>query len=163
MGGRILIVLGHDPGTSNPGLAVVQRLAKGWGVLYSPVLTNYDSYLNELAHIFHMYDVNCASVENIDWVRWKKKNQVSGSRGMARSVGALESFAAIKRIACVSIATRTTAKSITGSGRATSEQIRSALERVWIKEGWPGAISTHRSDAIAIAIAGAIKDGSSKL
>lgn len=154
-------VLGLDPGTRNAGLAVVQRERRGWSLIYSPVLNSFDDLLQALAHVWLAFDVQCASMEDVSWSFLKhKRAAASGSVGMSLSIGAVQMLAAMKRISCQKVATSTFRKMIAGSGKATSENVRTALERQWIASGWPkGAVSTHRSDAIAIAISGAMKAG----
>lgn len=48
-----MIALGLDPGTSNPGLALLSRSATGWSLLRLPILKSLDDLLSELSWLQH--------------------------------------------------------------------------------------------------------------
>jgi Holliday junction resolvasome RuvABC endonuclease subunit len=73
-------------------------------------------------------------------------------------VGAVELFARQLRIPFVTVAGTTWRERITGNGRASKEQVREILSRT--VKNWPHRMpSLNRSDAVAIAIAGAMSPG----
>jgi Holliday junction resolvasome RuvABC endonuclease subunit len=152
-----VICIGHDPGTRNPGLAVVQRVARGWKIIHLPVITSVEQLLEELTEIGQSVDVRCVSSEAVAW-SLHRKSQGYGSGGILRSVGAVELFARQLRIPFVTVAPNTWRKRITGNGRASKQQVRACLSRT--VKNWPLRMpSLNRSDAVAIAIAGAMSPG----
>lgn len=154
-----MICLGLDPGTSNPGLAVVERSARSWHLLHLPVLHSFDELLAELALVGQRWDIRCASFEEVAWsVQGKHQggavHQNASSGGVLMAVGAVRLFAAFRRIPCIGVHPNSWRKAITGSGKATKEQARLAV-RQQIATGWPnGTVGLNRSDACCVAIAG---------
>lgn len=151
-------VLGLDPGTANPGLALIERHAQRWTILRLPVLRSLDELLDELATIHHGgLDVHTCCVESVAW-SVHAGAQGNGSGRILESVGALRVFARLRRVPVVEVGAQQWRKVVTGSAKATKEQCRAALTlRVG---GWPpGRVSTNRSDAVAIALAGASMAG----
>lgn len=148
-----MIILGLDPGTANPGLAIVERDRVGWRLVNNPVLHGLDELNDALANLGH---VDCCSIESVAWSLHAKR-QGYGSGRILESVGAVRAFAMQRRIPCVTVDPKSWRKHVTGSGRATKEQAREALRR--FVRGMPKRLSTNRSDAIAVAIAGACLPG----
>lgn len=160
--GAGFLVLGLDPGTSNPALATLNRNSNGWHILRLPVLKSLDGLLSELAAIHHSgLQVGVCCVEKVAWAL-HSKTQGHGSGRILESVGALRAFAAIHRIPLVEVAPSQWRKAIAGSAKATKEQVRTLLsKRV---QGWPQRQpSLNRSDAVAVAISGAGLSGSHNL
>lgn len=63
------ISLGLDPGSSRPGLALVDRSSpREWAILRLPVLHSLDELAEELATIHHLgIQVDVCCVEDVAW------------------------------------------------------------------------------------------------
>ena len=149
-----MICLGLDPGTSNPGLCIIVRMSDGWHLCHRPVLHSLEDLEYELAHLGH---VDCCAYEDVAWALHRKR-QGCGSGRILESVGIIKMFAAMRRIPCVQVAPNQWRKRVAGTAKASKRQVREVLSRT--VHGWPKRqMSLNRSDAIAIAIAGAMMPG----
>ena len=149
-------VLGCDPGVTNPGAAVLERDAQGWRLVESPTLRSLEQFFGYLVQIGRV-ELRCVCVEDLTWLGAVRANDGHGSAQIVRVVGAAQLFAAQRRIPFVEVRPQAWRKRIAGSGRATKEQVRKALRR--LVSGVPERFGLNRSDAAAIALAGALGRG----
>lgn len=155
-----MIVLGADPGFSNPAVGIVERNSRGWVLLESPVLNSLDDLLSYLADC--RFDVECCGCENVSWqfTDGARRNGIAqgyGSADILRSVGAVQLFARQRRIPFVEVMPNTWRKRVSGAARVSKRQVRE-----WVKRcvrGVPERIGLDRSDAIAVGIAAALENG----
>lgn len=145
-------ILGVDPGTTNAAVSVVARDAAGWHLLWSPVLHNLDEFMSWLATA---PDVDCVACEDVSWqftsgARRRGTEHGFGSADMLRAVGAAQLFAKQHRIPFVEVMPVVWRKRVSGSGKATKEQVREWVRRV--VRGVPERFGLDRSDAVAIAL-----------
>jgi Holliday junction resolvasome RuvABC endonuclease subunit len=113
-----------------------------------------DLELYAVMNSVHEFDL--IAVEKIDHVVMTKTHGY-GSMKLLECVGAAKMFALMHRVPLVQIAPNTWRKAVTGSGKATKEQCRQVLRRTVV--GFPKEAGLDRSDACAIAIAGAMGAG----
>lgn len=152
------ISLGLDPGSSRPGLALVDRSSlREWAILRLPVLHSLDELAEELATIHHLgIQVDVCCVEDVAWSLHAKDPEIrrgGGSGLIIDAVGQVRLFAAIRRIPFLTVTAAQWRKVVTGTSRATKEQVRDVLQRRVC--GWPRAkVSLNSSDAVAIAMCG---------
>jgi Holliday junction resolvasome RuvABC endonuclease subunit len=156
-----MIVVGVDPGTANPGAALLRsNQSARWRVelVELPILKSLDDLLAWL----EIVGDSCNSgterrVVAIESVAWSLgvKEQGHGSGRILESVGAAKMLAKMIGAQVVEVAPITWRKCVTGNGRSTKEQARAVMARNLL--GWPnGVVGLNRSDAVAIAIAGAM-------
>jgi Holliday junction resolvasome RuvABC endonuclease subunit len=158
-------ILGIDPGTSNPGLALINYDNSGlfhtpWRIFDSPICKSLDDLYTEMIAKAAL-GIDCVAVENVDASTFHSKNGC-GSGLILKAVGAAELLAKTLNVPIISVASNTWRKAITGNGRASKEDVAKALRllcRGWptMKNGEPKDISKNRTDAMAIAITGGIK------
>jgi len=149
------VILGIDPGTANPGVAVVKRDVAGkWFLLHSPILKSEDEFLKEIATIqrqFVLQGIACEAVGNAGAFK-----DVKQTGAAARIVGAewIAKFLGIQlRVPCTLVAPSTWRLALTGSGKSTKKDVHRVI-RLMV-DGVPPLCSEHRLEAMAIAIAGA--------
>ncbi len=151
-----LVVYGCDPGTSNPGSALLRRAESGWEILRLPVLSSLEDLLAEFLFIAQSPELHpsVVSFESVAWsLHAKNSDKGHGSGRILESVGAVRLFAKLLGVEPKEITPAEWRKKVTGSGRATKEQARVAVQRR--VSGWPpGKIGLNRSDAACIALAG---------
>lgn len=154
-----MLILGLDPGTARPAVALVARDARGWHLMESPVLKSLDDLYSWLATA---PDVECVACESVSWqftsgARQRGTKHGFGSADILRAVGAAQLFAKQRRVPFVELPPQTWRKRVSGSGKATKEQVREWVRRV--VRGVPERFGLDRSDALAIALAGAMQTG----
>lgn len=154
-----MIALGIDPGTSNPGLALIERKGSSWFILRLPVLGSLDALNAELSSIARSDALpSVVAFEDVAFSLHAKDPSIRRGQGSGRileAVGAARLFASMIGIEPVGVSPITWRKLAAGSGRASKEQARAIAQRR--VQGWPARqVSTNRSDAVCIALAGAI-------
>ena len=153
--------LGIDPGTTSVAAAIVARDAAGWRFVDSPTLSSLDGLMSYLVDISRD-ELHCVCVEDLTWIgATRRHRQECGSVEILRSVGAAQLFAKQLRIPFVEVRPQSWRKRIVGSGKATKQQVRTALMR--IVSGMPERMGLNRSDAVAVAVAGAMEPGAKRL
>ena len=151
-----LVVYGHDPGTKNPGSALLRRAGNVWEVLRVPVLSSLDDLLGELHFILQSPELrpSVVSVESVAWsLHAANTGKGHGSGRILESVGAVRLFAKLLGVPVTEFAPVQWRKKVTGSGKATKEQARAIVERT-VANLPPRKLGLNRSDAICIALAG---------
>ncbi len=149
--------LGIDPGVSNPGLALLERVGPRWGIVRLPVLHSLDDLAAELTCIRDAgHRIATVVVEDVSFSLHSKDPNIKrggGSGRIVEAVGMARLFAKMQDAALMELAPTTWRKRACGNGRATKAQVRTFLKhRV---DGWPpGVVGLNRSDAIALAISG---------
>lgn len=149
------VVLGLDPGSANPGLAAIVKCGSKWHVEHLPVLKSLDALAHALEELESAYGskITICAYESIAWSGWRKK-QGHGSGRIVESIGMLRLTASRVGAKLVEVWPNQWRKTIAGSAKATKKQVRQVLyQRV---TGVPTGCGLNRSDAIAIAITGAI-------
>ena len=156
------VALGIDPGSSNPGSALLGRSDQRWTVMRLPVLKSLDDLAQELAEIHHLgIEVHACCVEDVAW-SLHAKEQGHGSGKILDAVGQARVFAAIHRIPLLTVTGAQWRRVATGSSRATKESAREVVSRRVL--GWPkGRVSKNRSDAAAIAMCGGMTEAQLRL
>lgn len=162
-----MIVLGLDPGTTNPGLALLRLNARGWSVLRLPAINTQEKLWEELGVIIKLPPSQRPQIIGFESVAWTlhvgadRENKVKHGHGSGRileSVGALRLVAATMGVSPTEVHPNTWRRRIAGYHRASKEQVREILQRT-VKD-WPTrAVSTNRSDAAAVAITAASMHG----
>lgn len=154
----MVISLGIDPGTTNVALAVVQREGQRWRLVHLPRLKGLDDALRRLNVTLYpdAHSVDIVAAEQVTWSTAVKK-QGHQSTDILRIVGAGQLFAEIVGAEFIEVAPNTWRKCCTGSGNATKKQVREVLSRTVLD--WPKRMNQNQADAVAIAIAGAMKAG----
>lgn len=142
--------LGIDPGTTHVAAARLKRDSSGWSLVDSPVLNSLDDLLDYLVATSRD-ELHCVCVEDISWLGAAKGGgHGHGSTEIVRAVGAAQLFARQLRVPFVEVRPQTWRKRVSGSGRATKEQVREWVRRV--VRGVPERFGLDRSDAVAIAL-----------
>jgi Holliday junction resolvasome RuvABC endonuclease subunit len=151
------VILGADPGVSNPALALVERLGVGWRFIASPVLHSDDEAIAWICdQPLQSMGLRCIAVEDIRW-SFAAEGHGRGSGDLPELVGALRLLARQLRIPIVRVRPQTWRSAVGGSAKATKQQVREWVRRQ--VSGLPATLGLNRSDAIAIAIAGARMPG----
>lgn len=154
-------LIGIDPGTSNPGLAWIRGNALGFELVELPVLHSLEELIKTLGEWADSMNNSTArrmrmvAVESVAWGLHSGESG-HGSGRILEAVGAARMFAEFVNARLVTIAPSTWRKAVTGSGKATKEQVRDVLARR--VKGWPkGTVGLNRSDAVAIAVTGGMR------
>lgn len=156
-----MIAVGIDPGTSNPGLAVIERTGglERWQLRMSPVVTSLDELCNCLRGIYlaiPLQLVRVVSVEALSWLQAASKIEHGNkSYQILRAVGAAQMFSGMCRASFIEVPPQTWRKCIGLPKGASKVAARNMLYK--LVDDMPAKLSLNRSDAIAIAIAGAMK------
>jgi Holliday junction resolvasome RuvABC endonuclease subunit len=150
--------LGIDPGTSNPGAAIAGRDPRGWRLIRSPVLQSLDDLLTFLETV-EPGDVHCVCCEDLSWIGAAGAAMAHGNKSaeIVRAVGAAQSLAHRLRVPFVQVRPQSYRARIAGNRRASKAQVRTAVRR--FVRGVPDVFGLNRSDALAIALAGAAEPG----
>lgn len=153
-------LIGIDPGISNPGLAWIRGNALGFELVELPVLHSLEELIKTLGDWTNsMNNSTARRVVAVESVAWGLHSGESGhgSGRILEAVGAARMFAEIVDARLATVAPSTWRKVVTGSGKATKEQVREVLARR--VKGWPkGIVGLNRSDAAAIAVAGGMRE-----
>ena len=148
------VILGIDPGTQVTGYGVI-RLSEGcmeaidFGCIRpKSTLSLHDKYLlifNGVSHLLDTFKPACLAVET----QFVKINPLSALKlGMAR--GSIIVAARMRGIEVVEYAPTVAKKSITGTGRASKEQVQGMTQRILKLEKPP--TPEDAADALSIAI-----------
>lgn len=167
-----MILLGLDPGTRNPGLALLRRKPRIGGhpvgvfryeLLRSPVLNSLEDLYAELAFIHANPELH-PSIVGIEGVAWANhvKKQGFGSGKILTSVGAVELFAVLVGAVRHHVQPQAWRRAV---GVPTSGKVDAAVKRVAsaLIEGWKPASSSHRTEAALIGVVAGTVAGESKL
>jgi crossover junction endodeoxyribonuclease RuvC len=147
----LLCVLGIDPGSLRTGYGILEEGQGKIRLVTSGVIQTKGSNLSErlaqiyngLERIIHTYQPQAAAVEEVFHARNAKSALVLGH---ARGVAMLA--AALQQVPVFEYPTRKVKKTVTGSGDAEKEQVRSVLKMI-LGEA-PQQLDA--SDAVAVAL-----------
>lgn len=146
-----MIVLGIDPGISNPGVAVLEVEGRVWRLADSPVASSRKQLIEEV--VYHSWPCDLICYEQVtNSPAWGKSGH--GSAGIVGCEWLAETIAEARGVPCIGLAPSTWRKRLTGSGRADKAMVeRFVRARV---SGIPKVFSEHRFAACGVAIAGAM-------
>jgi len=161
-GGHQVIVLGVDPGLAATGYAVLEagdgrpRMREcGCARTKSrhPLEARLQAIHDELAQVISRWRPELAVLEGL-YAEYKFPRTVI-LMGHARGVVCLAANQAGARV--LEVAPAEVKSALTGSGRASKEQIRRAVTRMLSLQSAPE--SEHECDALALALVGAAREG----
>ena len=150
-------IVGIDPGTKNPGVALLERNSYGWSVVSMPKLKG-DS---ELCAWFedHMrtppVNLKLVSVENVENVAaWNiaHDQQAWGAPKMLECIGMARLFAKFHGVGCSLVMPNTMRKQVLGRALGTKEEMKALLSKY--VRFWPEHCNLNQSDAAAVALTG---------
>lgn len=158
--GAPFLVLGVDPGTTNPGLVVLSSRANGWRLEHHEKL-GVRKGEDKVTRVHRILEAMAWQAEGVHLICCEEQEGVSvgkrigfnaGNYGVHRMQGSAEMLAIVHRIPFSRVPPQTAKKHVTGNGNATKTEVQRAITT--LVHGAPADLSQANADACAVAIAG---------